>query len=340
MGFFNDLREDLANAVNQLTDDKSENEIEVSSKQLKDEITKKDKKNKKDRKGSSNLEQEIKEYLNVSETPDADEKVSDSDALSNQNEPESVSFENIDNQISEAVEDVLETDASAETEITGNGFGRFSDVSSVNDTEESEIFDENTDGSEAIDENSEISEEFDDTVDADEVLIEEEYIEAQMDNNAIKEMNTDNNDFTIISKGTVIKGGIETTGSIEINGCVEGDVKANGEFILSGIVNGSVEALIISVNAGKIKGNVKAFNGIYISENSVIIGDIEATEAEIGGAVKGKIDVNGPVILKSEAKVLGDIDCKSVQIDNGGVIEGKCSQKYADVSPSAFFENL
>ena len=67
---------------------------------------------------------------------------------------------------------------------------------------------------------------------------------------------------------------------------------------------------------------------------------MESTEAEIGGAVKGKIDVNGPVVLKSEAKVLGDIDCKSVQIDNGGVIEGKCSQKYADVSPSAFFENL
>ena len=29
MGFFNDLREDLASAVNQLTDDRTENDIEI-----------------------------------------------------------------------------------------------------------------------------------------------------------------------------------------------------------------------------------------------------------------------------------------------------------------------
>ena len=150
----------------------------------------------------------------------------------------------------------------------------------------------------------------------------------------------DSNDFSVVSKGTVLHGGIDTTGSIEINGVVEGNVKANGELILSGTITGNVEALIISVNAGKIRGNVKAYNGIFISEDSILIGDIESTEAEIGGAVKGKIDVNGPVVLKSDAKVLGDIDCKSVQINNGAVIEGKCSQKYAEISPSAFFENL
>ena len=109
---------------------------------------------------------------------------------------------------------------------------------------------------------------------------------------------------------------------------------------MTGTVIGNVEGLILSLNGGKIRGNVKAYNGIYLSDDAVLIGDIESNEAEIGGAVKGKIDVNGPVVLKTGAKVLGDIDCKSVQIQSGAVIEGKCSQKYADVSPSAFFENL
>lgn len=258
MGFFNDLREDLASAVNQLTDDRTENDIEISSKQMKDEIAKKEKKNKKDKRNNDNLEHEIKNYLNISEEP---------------------------------------TEASE----------------SENSDEQNVSFEENS-------------------------------VEKTMDNtfiaNQISENIADSDDFSVISKGTVVHGGIDTTGSIEINGVVEGDVKANGELILSGSVTGSVEALLISVNAGKIRGNVKAYNGIYISENSILIGDIDSTEAEIGGAVKGKIDVNGPVVLKSEAKVLGDIDCKSVQINNGAVIEGKCSQKYAEISPSAFFENL
>lgn len=283
MGFFNDLREDLASAVNQLTDDRSENDIEISSKQMKDEIAKKEKKNKKDKRNNENLEREIKNYLNVSE-----ESSEVSETMESENQTE-VAFEN---------------------------------------ATESENFEEP------------VAETFE-TVETIKEVITEEIMDNSFVNNQIPaDYQADSNDYSVVSKGTVLHGGIDTTGSIEINGVVEGNVKANGELILSGTITGNVEALIISVNAGKIRGNVKAYNGIYISEDSILIGDIESTEAEIGGAVKGKIDVNGPVVLKSDAKVLGDIDCKSVQINNGAVIEGKCSQKYAEISPSAFFENL
>jgi cytoskeletal protein CcmA (bactofilin family) len=55
--------------------------------------------------------------------------------------------------------------------------------------------------------------------------------------------------------------------------------------------------------------------------------------------VKGDIDVKGPVILDASAIVMGNIKSKSVQINNGAVIEGMCSQCYADVSPTAFFDD-
>ena len=61
--------------------------------------------------------------------------------------------------------------------------------------------------------------------------------------------------------------------------------------------------------------------------------------AAIAGAVKGDIDVRGPVILDASAIVMGNIKSKSVQINNGAVIEGMCSQCYADVSPTAFFDD-
>ena len=62
--------------------------------------------------------------------------------------------------------------------------------------------------------------------------------------------------------------------------------------------------------------------------------------AVIAGAVKGDIDVHGPVILDASAIVMGNIKSKSVQINNGAVIEGMCSQCYAEVNPTSFFDEL
>ena len=77
-----------------------------------------------------------------------------------------------------------------------------------------------------------------------------------------------------------------------------------------------------------------------MGQSTVIIGNVYATSAVIAGAIKGDIDVKGPVILDSAAIVMGDIKSKSVQINNGAVIEGMCSQCYAEVNPTSFFEEL
>ena len=52
----------------------------------------------------------------------------------------------------------------------------------------------------------------------------------------------------------------------------------------------------------------------------------------IAGAVKGNIDIEGPVIVDSTAIVVGDMKFKTVQINNGATIEGRCSQCYGDVN--------
>jgi cytoskeletal protein CcmA (bactofilin family) len=60
----------------------------------------------------------------------------------------------------------------------------------------------------------------------------------------------------------------------------------------------------------------------------------------IAGAVKGDIDVHGPVILDASSVVMGNIKSKSVQINNGAIIEGMCSQCYAEMNPTSFFDDL
>ena len=49
------------------------------------------------------------------------------------------------------------------------------------------------------------------------------------------------------------------------------------------------------------------------------------------------MDVNGPVIIDSSAVIAGDIKSKSVQINNGATIDGRCSQAYSDVDMDAIF---
>ena len=55
-------------------------------------------------------------------------------------------------------------------------------------------------------------------------------------------------------------------------------------------------------------------------------------------AIKGDIDVNGPVIIDSTAVVFGNIKSRSVQLNNGAVLEGFVSQCYAGVDVKALFE--
>ena len=106
-----------------------------------------------------------------------------------------------------------------------------------------------------------------------------------------------------------------------------------------------VQAMNISVRldntnyaqSANIVGDITSHGSVKIGSDSVIRGNIYATSAVIAGAVKGDIDVKGPVILDASAIVMGNIKSKSVQINNGAVIEGLCSQCYAEVSPSSFF---
>lgn len=143
---------------------------------------------------------------------------------------------------------------------------------------------------------------------------------------------------SVITEGMTITGDISTQGSIDVIGTVNGNIDALGKLNITGHVNGNSKAAEIYAESAKINGEVVSEGAVKIGASAVIIGNITATSAAIAGAVKGDIDVQGPVILDASAIVMGNIKSKSVQINNGAVIEGMCSQCYADVSPTSFFD--
>ena len=144
----------------------------------------------------------------------------------------------------------------------------------------------------------------------------------------------------VITSCMTVNGDIISRGSIEIQGVVEGNVTVLGKLNVSGRLTGDAKAAEVFADGAQISGHINADGTAKVGKDSVIIGNIFATSAVIAGAVKGDIDVHGPVILDSSAIVMGNIRSKSVQINNGAAIEGLCSQCYADNSPSSFFDKL
>ena len=165
----------------------------------------------------------------------------------------------------------------------------------------------------------------------------------QIENNkgAEKKMDVRNvsDETAVITAGMVITGDVSSEGSMDLVGTINGNIDILGKLNITGYINGNSKAAEIFAEGAKINGEIVSEGSVKIGASSVVIGNITATSAAIAGAVKGDIDVQGPVILDSSAIVMGNIKSKSVQINNGAVIEGMCSQCYADVSPTSFFDD-
>lgn len=144
----------------------------------------------------------------------------------------------------------------------------------------------------------------------------------------------------IVTKGMKVNGDISSQGSLDVLGSIKGNIEVLGKLNVAGEIEGNSNAAEVYADSAHITGEIHATGTVKVGINSVIIGNIFATSAVIAGAVKGDIDVHGPVVLDSSAIVMGNIKSKSVQMNNGAVIEGMCSQCYADVSPASFFKDI
>lgn len=147
------------------------------------------------------------------------------------------------------------------------------------------------------------------------------------------------NEVTVITKGTKISGNIESDGSIEIQGVINGNINCNGKITITGEILGDSKATEFYADKAKVEGEVVTSGAVKIGMGSVIIGNITASSAIVAGAIKGDIDVQGTVVVDNSAVVMGNIKSKSVQINNGAVIEGFCSQCYAEIDVEGLFGN-
>lgn len=134
---------------------------------------------------------------------------------------------------------------------------------------------------------------------------------------------------TVITKGTTINGSIISDCSLDVMGTINGDIECLGKLSISGKVVGNSMASEVFVNTDRLEGSISSEGCVKIAQKTVVIGDITASSGVIAGAVKGEIDVSGPIVIDSTAVIQGDIKAKSIQMNNGAVLDGHVSLSYA-----------
>ena len=96
---------------------------------------------------------------------------------------------------------------------------------------------------------------------------------------------------TIIGGETTIKGNVEGSGNIRIDGHVDGDVSITGNMVIG--------------ESGNVQGNIKA--------DSLIV----------GGTITGNVDCDGNLCIQSKRQLVGDIRARSLNIAEGGIFKGR-----------------
>jgi cytoskeletal protein CcmA (bactofilin family) len=97
--------------------------------------------------------------------------------------------------------------------------------------------------------------------------------------------------LSIVGAGMTIRGDLETDGVVKVEGSVEGLVKANAQ--------------------------------VLVAKGGVVHGDIETTEAVVGGRVNGAIRAKDRVEVQAGAFVEGDVTTRRIAVAEGGTLNGQ-----------------
>lgn len=107
-------------------------------------------------------------------------------------------------------------------------------------------------------------------------------------------------DTTLIASGAIVEGTIVFDGVLEIEGHVDGDVRARSDenavvrVLPGGQVRGNVSAPLVVVN-GTVTGNVQSTDHVELAPHAVINGDVRYNLLEMarGAQVNGRLVFNG-----------------------------------------------
>ncbi len=105
----------------------------------------------------------------------------------------------------------------------------------------------------------------------------------------------DQGDLAILDKSIRVKGELSFAGTLRVSGQIDGKIQGGRELI--------------------------------IEKNGLVRGAVEADTVYVYGLIEAEYVKAGKIEIHPGGRILGDIETKSLIIEEGGVLEGKCNMK-------------
>ncbi len=144
----------------------------------------------------------------------------------------------------------------------------------------------------------------------------------------------DENEMTVISRNTVIDGNIRSFANMSIDGNIKGNVETTKDIDLNGKIVGNIACNNASLRTSQIQGNIQMKGNAFMERDTLLIGDLTSTYANINGKLKGNLSTTGKTELKSDAVVFGDISASTITVSDGAIIQGYVSTTFLNKEES------
>ena len=145
---------------------------------------------------------------------------------------------------------------------------------------------------------------------------------------------TDDNETTVISRNTVIDGNIHSFANMTVDGNIKGNVETTKDIDLNGKIVVDISCNNAKLRTSQVQGNIRLKGNVYMERETLLLGDLTSTYANINGKIKGNVSTGGKTELKSDAVVFGDISASSITVDDGAIIQGYVSTTFLNKEDS------
>lgn len=145
---------------------------------------------------------------------------------------------------------------------------------------------------------------------------------------------SEDDEMTVISRNTVIDGNVRSFANMSIDGNVKGNVETTKDVDINGKIVGNIACNNAQMRTSQIQGNVQMKGNVYMERDTLLIGDLSSTYADINGKIKGNVAITGKAELKSDAVIFGDISASTITVNDGAIIQGYVSTTFLNKEDS------
>ena len=84
---------------------------------------------------------------------------------------------------------------------------------------------------------------------------------------------------------------------------------------------------------GRVRGEIVG-SRLWVGRSAAVEARVDVDELVVSGAVAGEVRVRGRALLRATARVAASLEAGSLVLEEGSLLEGRCSTGAGDPSPS------